>query len=183
MGSKLEGSLYREDKDRESMLTWRPSAFIREFKVGVKSGSARDASRYCIRDAGIYRGMLRTYEAWKDRQDAGTLVAEYLGRRPVPQADGADCLIVKRLCRTPELDAFALEANGKPDDTSAEALARDGFTEVTIMVDTRRWMQVGTELRKANGELIGAYYVNHIELNPTFDPATFDDGKTGLLKK
>jgi hypothetical protein len=43
--------------------------------VEVKDMMARGASRYCICDAGLYRGMLRTYDAWKRRQLAGLLHA------------------------------------------------------------------------------------------------------------
>jgi outer membrane lipoprotein-sorting protein len=89
-----------------------------------------------------------------------------------------ECHIVKRLCRTAEVDSFEL---GGSSDTDAATIAREGFNQVTVMVDAARWLQVGTELRRANGELIGAYYFREIELNPAFSKDTFE--KDGLLKK
>ena len=66
---------------------------------------------------------------------------------------------------------------------SPETVAREGFTELTIMIDAKRWLQVGTELRRANGELIGAYYFRDIELDPSFPKETFLKDKDGLLRK
>lgn len=180
-GSEVKGTLYVEEKggNKDPILTWRPSAFIKPDKeIEVNGPSARDASRYCIRDAGLYRGTLRTYEVWKQRKEEGSLITEYLGRKAVEKAGGVECHLVKRICRSPEVDAFDL---GGTPDMSAESIARDGFTEITVMIDAKRWLQVGTELRRADGQLIGAYYFRDIELNPAFPKDTF--AKDGLLKK
>ena len=40
------------------------------------------------------------------------------------------------------------------------------------MIDTERWLQVGTELRRGD-VLIGSYYYRDLELNPAFPPGTF----------
>ncbi len=181
LGSEVKGTLYVEEKggNKDSIITWRPTApFRKEHAIDVNGPSAREASRYCIRDAGLYRGTLRTYEVWKQRKEEGILATEYLGRKPIEQAGGVECHIVKRICRSPEVDAF--ELGGTPD-MSPETVAREGFAELTIMIDAKRWLQVGTELRRANGELIGAYYFRDIELNPAFPGETFT--KDGLLKK
>jgi hypothetical protein len=177
LGSLVKGTLYVEEKSREQIITWRPDApFRKEHAIDIAGSSARGASRYCIRDAGLYRSMLRTFKVWEQRKREGTLVTEYLGRKPIERAGGVECHIVKRTCRPEEVDSF--ELGGTPN---REAIAQEGFAELTIMIDAERWLQVGTEARRANGELIGAYYFRGIELNPIFLPGTFD--KDGLLKK
>lgn len=181
LGSEVSGTLYVEEKggNKDQIITWRPSAlFKKEHAIDVNGPSAQDASRYCIRDAGLYRGTLRTYDVWKQRKEEGILATEYLGRKPVEEAGGVECHIVKRICQTPEVDAF--ELGGTPD-LRPESIAQEGFTEVTVMIDAKRWLQVGTELRRANGELVGAYYFRDIELDPSFATDTFS--KDGLLKK
>jgi hypothetical protein len=180
LGSELKGTLFLEEKggNKDPIFTWRPTApFFKDKEIDVNGMSARDASRYCIRDAGLYRVQLRTFEVWKKRKEEGTLTTEYGGRKFVEQT-GVECYIVKRICKTPEVDAF--ELGGKPD-MSPEAIAQEGFSELTIMVDAKRWLQVGTEARRSNGELIGAYYFRDVELNPSFPKDTFL--KDGLLKK
>lgn len=179
--SELKATLYVEKLggSKDPIITWRPKApFFKEKEIGVNQDSAKNASRYCIRDAGPYRGMLRTYEVWKQRKAEGTFAAEYLGRKPIERAGGVECHIVKRICTYPEVDAF--ELGGTPE-LSPKKIAQVGFTELTIMIDPNNWIQVGTELRKANGELVAAYYFRDIDLKPTFPEETFQ--KDGLLKK
>jgi hypothetical protein len=154
------------------MLTFRPTAYLmKEMHVDPKVALARDSSRYCITDAGIYRGMLRTYTAWKKRKDGGELKAEYLGRRAVEEVGGRECHVVKRTCKSPEVDSFALD---EQPPTDPKVVERDGFTEVTLYVDAERQLQLGTVLRRADGELVGEYYFRNVELTTAeFPPDTF----------
>jgi hypothetical protein len=180
-GFKVKGTLFVEYKgrNRDQIVSWRPEAiFSKETEIDVNGSSARGVSRYCIRDAGLYRGTLRTFEVWKQRKNEGVLKTEYLGKKAIEQVGGVECYIVKRLCETTEVDSFEL---GATSDMSPESIAQAGFTEVTVMIDAQRWLQIGTELRRANGELIGAYYFKNVELNPSFSKDTFL--KDGLLKK
>jgi hypothetical protein len=186
--SEVKGVLYAEEMNKKSMMTWRPKAWLSEYSVSIDGDDAKAASRYCIRDAGLYRVMLRTHQVWNRRKAEGSLDTEYIGMKPVEKAGGLQCYIVKRVCRTTEVDAFMVktdrESEGLNDDAaniSLDKLGKEGFSEVTIMIDAKRWLQVGTELRRANGELIGAYYFRDVELNPKFSNDTFL--KDGLLKK
>ncbi len=172
LGTEVKGTLYVEEKGGtlDSIITWRPNApFRKEHAIDVNGPSARGASRYCIRDAGFYRVTMRTYEAWRQRKEADTLQTEYLGRKRIEET-GVDCYVVKRICKTPDVDAFEL---GGTAPTDPEVIARDGFGEITVMIDAQRWLQVGTELRKANGELVGAYYFRNVDLNPSFSAKYF----------
>ena len=181
--AKITGALYSEkpgpDFTDGKVITWRPEALaFKTYAVMVNGTLAEGQARYCLRDGGLYGGMLRTFDAWKHRKEAGTLQIEYLEKRVVPQVGNRLCYIVKRICPTPEVDAFELGGTAKTDPDS---IAKEGFATVTVMIDAERWLQVGTELRRANGELLASYYFRDVELNPTFPPDTFT--QTGLKKK
>jgi hypothetical protein len=181
-GSEMRAVLYDQKTDPKQIVTWRPKArldSLREFRVDVNGSLARGASRYCIRDGGLYRGTLRTYDAWKARQAAGVLKTEYLGKQVAEKAgkhpDGrpVTCHVIRRTCPSPELDAF--EIGGHPS-TDPKDVDRDGFTEVTIMIDEERWLQVGTVIKRTDVQperLIGEYYFRDVELNPALPEDTF----------
>jgi hypothetical protein len=180
-GSEIRGTLYSDKPGAEGtdgkIRIWRPEApFSKMNSIPANDSTAQDSSRYCIRDAGIYRAMLRCHEAWKQRKDAGTLKAEYLGTQVVEKAGGRNCYIVRRTCPTPEVDAFEV---GGVADRSPENVARVGFTSVTLMIDVENWLQVGTvlERKEADGKstLIGSYYFRDLDLHPHFAPDTFTE--------
>jgi hypothetical protein len=170
LGSEIRGTLFSEKPKAAGgldgkVVTWRPDArFQKEsFAVPPNNDLARGQSRYCIRDAGLYRSMLRTHAAWKARQGAGEFEFEYLGKQ-VPEQIGRECLVIRRKCKGVEVDAFEVggAATGKPE--------QEGFTEVTVYIDAERRLQLGTELvrTEANGTrvLLGAYYFRDVHLNP-----------------
>lgn len=132
---------------------------------------AKGVARYCIRDAGVYRGMLRTYDAWKQRKEAGTLKTAYLGKKPIPEVDGRVCHVVERTCPSPEADPFEL---GASPVTDPKVIEREGFVRVRVMIDAETWQQVGSELYRADGELLASYYFRNPNTSPTFAPDTFD---------
>jgi hypothetical protein len=184
IGAEIRGTLFSERPAAEGGLdgmavTWRPDAG--RFTGGPLSSPvppnvliARQQSRYCMRDAGLYRSMLRTYEAWKARQDAGEFEFEYLGKKPIEKLGGAECHVVKRVCRRLEMDAFEFGGTAPVDP---KVVAAEGFTEVTLYVDAARWLQLGSELYRTEPDgsrvLVGAYYFRDVELNPTVPPDTF----------
>jgi hypothetical protein len=180
IGAEIRGTLFSEKPAPEGLggkvVTWRPEASFGAMSGPLPANSdlAKTQSRYCIRDAGLYRGMLRTHTAWKARKEAGTLKTEYLGRVKLEPAGGRECYAVKRLCPQPEVDAF--EIGGTPD-LDPKAVAAEGFTEVTIYIDAERWLQIGSELYRTEPDgtrvLIGAYYFRDLNLDPTFPPDAF----------
>jgi hypothetical protein len=185
--SKIGATLYSEkpgdEGTRGKVLVWRPEARFSQLTPSpVKGPMPEGQSRYCIRDAGLYGAMLRTYTAWKQRRDAGTLKFEYLGTRAVDRVGGRVCHVVKRTCAGLEVDPFEL---GGTADLSPGNVEKSGHTSVTVMIDAERWLQVGSELERTGPDgksvLIASYYFRDIELNPTFDPDTFTEA--GLKKK
>jgi hypothetical protein len=185
-GSEIWATLYSEKPEKAGtgggVSTWRPKALKEVATVPPNGTLAEGQSRYCIRDAGLYGGMHRTYVAWTNRKEAGTLKTEYLGKQVVEKAGGRLCYVVRRTCDSPEVDPF--ERGGAPD-LRPDNVAKVGFTSVIVMIDVERWLQVGTELHRVGPDgkpiLIASYYFRDIELNPTFDPDTFTEA--GLKKK
>lgn len=182
IGNSVLGTLFVAGENNNEMRTWRDSKFLREMSIDPKVQLARDASRYCIQDAGIYRGMLRTYTAWKQRKDAGVLRAEYVGTQVSDRAGGRTCHVVRRTCATPEVDSFALD---EAAPTDAKTVARDGATEITVMIDAERWVQIGSVLKRHDGSLLAEYYFRDLELTTIpFPPDTFTmDGLKAATQK
>lgn len=177
LGSEIRGTLYSEMPPPHGtggkVTTWRPDARLaKTSSIPAADPLAQGQSRYCIRDAGLYRGMLRTYDAWKQRQEAGSLTTQYLGLTPIAALDGRICHVVERSCPHPEVDAF--EVGGQPK-TDAKTVAAEGFTRVRIMIDAETWLQVGTELYRPDGYLLAAYYFRNPNLTANFGPDTFTE--------
>lgn len=181
VGFEVRATLYVEGANGNRIWTLRPGAIIKENSVGPKESNARSASRYCMRDSGLYQVMLRTLTAWDRAAKAGELVFAHEGVRPVEKLGGRVCHVIRRTCPRPEADAFALDEQPPTDPKVVEQV---GFTEVRIFVDAETWMQTGTELRKGP-DLIGAYYYRDLELNPTLAPDTFSTAavKAAVPKK
>jgi hypothetical protein len=179
LGAEIRGTLFSEKADAEhpgKALTWRPDATLMKLSPPIPANGkeAQAQSRYCIHDAGLYRTLLRTHEAWKDRQEKNEFKFEYLGKKPVEKAGGRECHVIKRTCVGTEIDSF--ELGGKPS-ADPEAIAVEGFTEVTLYIDAERWLQVGSELYRTEPDgtrvLVGSYFFRDIDLKPTFPPDTF----------
>lgn len=182
-GAEIRGTVFSERPKAEGgldgkVIAWRPGAGSLtggplSSPSPANNALAKSQSRYCIRDAGLYRSMLRTHEAWKQRRESGELKTEYLGKKTIPQI-GRECHVVKRLCPRAEIDSFEIggTATGEPAE-----VAKEGFTEVTLYIDAERRLQVGTELHRTEPDgtrvLVGHYYMRDVELNPTFPPDAF----------
>jgi hypothetical protein len=169
VGFEVRATLYVEGSNNNQIWTFRPGALLKERSVDPKESNARSASRYCMRDSGLYQVMLRTYTAWDRSAKAGELKVGYDGLKPVEKLGGRPCHVIRRTCPRPEADPFAMD---EEPPTDPKVVERDGFTEVTIYVDAEWWIQTGTELRQGT-DLIGAYYYRDLELNPTLAPNTF----------
>ncbi|OWK47459.1 DUF1571 domain-containing protein [Fimbriiglobus ruber] len=175
-GFPVEGTLFAAGENNGKMVVWRPAALLRTIDIPPTDGQARAASRYSVAEAGLYHAVDRTYRAWEAARHRGRFSCEYLGTRPVASVGGRVCHVVRRTCDPPELDAFA-STDPPPDADSRPA---DAHKTITVTVDAETWLQVGSELRRADGELVGVYDFRDVELNPSFTPTQF---KTTSLKK
>jgi hypothetical protein len=182
-GAEIRGTLFSARPKAEGgldgkVVAWRPGAGALtggplSSPTPANNALAKSQSRYCIRDAGLYRSMLRTHEAWKQRKDAGELKTEYLGKKTPPQI-GRECYVIKRLCPRTEIDSFEI---GGAASSDPEVVAKEGFTEVTLYIDAERWLQVGTELYRTEPGgarvLVGQYYMRDVQLNPAVPADVF----------
>lgn len=168
LGVKNLASLYIAGENANQMLTLTSLGFAKS--LDPKDSMPRGASRYSITDGGIYRGMLRTYDAWKKRQETGTLNGSFLGIQNPSQLGGRSCYVVQRNCPVPEVDPFALD---EPADPKADP-KRDGAVEVTAYIDVETWLHIGTVLKRSDGSLLGEYWFRDVKLSKQpFEPNPF----------
>jgi len=149
-------ALYVQGKNDGNMLIL-PTSLAR-FGIVLpkdpKGAEARQSGRYLITEFGIKIGMKRTLESWLEARAHHALHIEYLGVYRVAKAGERPCYKLRRTKYAhPEVD---------------------GITELTLYIDTQTWLQVGSELRDAKGELIAEYYFRDIHLNPRFAPNQFE---------
>lgn len=180
-GVRTLGTIYPnpDTNDRNEMKAYTSIHISKS--IGTREPLSRSASRYSIADAGIYRGMLRTYDAWKKRQAAGELHAQYLGMQSPKELGGRVCHVIRRTCTIPEVDSYAMDEVVNPKANPQ----RDGAVEITVYVDTERWLQIGTVLKRADGELLAEYFFRDVELSNTElqpDPFTMEALKAAVKK-
>ncbi len=174
LGNAVEGALYAAGENGGRMTVWRPSAFVsflRTTDVSPTDGTARSAARYSLAEAGLGHTLNRTLSAWSYARERGPGTIAYVGSRPVPELGGKRCHVLRRTCTPPESDRF-LASDPEPSG--------DPFATATVLLDPEAWVQVGAELRRADGELVGSYYFRDVVLNPTFTAKDFT--RDGLAK-
>jgi hypothetical protein len=165
----IQGVLYAGRETKGEMIVWRPTAIFTQKGVDPTGDSARAAARFCLTEAGLGHALERTYRSWSEARDAGTATLSYVETRPVPEAGGRVCHVVRKVSKAPELDPFLMDEKA-PDPATRPA---DAFTTVEVMVDAERGLQVGSVIRRADGELVASYYFRDVELNPSFGKDQF----------
>ena len=115
---------------------------------------ARKSSRFPITEFGIQIGSEHTLASWKAAEKQNALHVAYLGEVKVKEAGDRVCWKLKRT------------GYKAPEES-------DGVNELTMYVDKETWLQVGSTLKNADGQLLGEYFFRDIELNPEFKPNTF----------
>jgi hypothetical protein len=167
--NSAEGTLYVAGENAGNMKVWRPNALLaKSLTLGTKEALARAASRYCLAEAGLYHGQLRTYVRWMAVQEAGAMKIEYRGKKALPELGGTICHELVRICPVPECDRYCSDEKPKSADG-----APDAFSTATIFLDAETGYQVGARLLRADGELVGSYFFRDITFNPVFPPGQF----------
>jgi hypothetical protein len=163
-GARLASKvLYVKGQNGDQMLV-RPSgwrgALVSTVSRDPEGSDAKESSRYPITDFGMKKGMVRAIAAWGAAQKEGSLKYQYGGKRKIAEAGDRLCYVLHRLdYRQPE---------------------EDGITDAVMYYDVETWLQVGSTLKGAEGQLIGDYWFRDIKLNPDFPPDTFT--RAGLTK-
>jgi hypothetical protein len=164
------GSVYAAGENGGLMTVWRPTKFIKFVPVSPKEGLAATASRYTIVDSSLVHAMYRSFLKNTDAKARGTLRFECLGVKEVPETGGRSCVILRRYCTPDEVDNFSLDDRTVRDPAADPAHA---IHEVTVYIDVDRWLQIGSVLKRADGEVVGSYFFRNVELNPSFPGKTF----------
>jgi hypothetical protein len=120
--------------------------------LDVDGTRARQSGRYTLDQFGIEKGMLRTLATWEAAQKRDELGVKYRGERVVKEAG--------------DRASYWLERNyDKPE--------HDGVMHLTVYIDKKNWLQVGSLVKDKDGKLIGEYYFRDIKLNPMFKKEQF----------
>lgn len=166
----VAGTVYAAGENAGLMTVWRPTKFIKFVPLNPKEGLAAAASRYCITDSSQSHALTRSFIKWSDARTRGALHYEFLGVQPIPETGGRECLVLRRTCSPAEVDNFTLADATVRDPAADPAHAAH---EITYYIDVQTWLQIGTVLKRADGELVGTYFFRNVELNPTFTAQTF----------
>ena len=159
-GGTASATVYARGENEGKMLVQVPVLGARP--TDPRGFLPRQSARYSIEEFGLVQSSKRTLAAWKAMSVRGELKTEYLGRKAIPQLDGQVCHVIRRHCPTDEIDAYA-----PGDDNAVSAKNQtDAFRSVTIYLHAESWLQLGTELRREDGELAGAYWFRELVPNP-----------------
>ena len=166
----VEGLIYAAGANQGRMTVWLPTGWpLTTLSVAPTDAQARAAARFSITEAGLTHAADRTVRAWTAARAAGRLRFAYHGVRPTPECGGRPCHQFERTCDPPEVDRFLMA----DPETDAAARPADAVGRVRVFIDAETGLQVGTEARRADGELVGSYFFRAVERNPAFGPAEF----------
>lgn len=173
---KIEGVLYALGDNKNNLIVWRPTAVFTQKSVEPTSDSARATARFAATEGGLSHAIERTYRSWSEGRERGLATITYVETRAVPEVGGRVCHIVRKDTAKPELDPFVMSEK-QPDPATRPA---DAFSKVDVMLDAETGLQVGSVIRRADGELVASYFFRDVQLNPSFDKDQF---KPTALKK
>jgi hypothetical protein len=149
--------LYVEGENNGNMLA--KARFIPIPVSRSKDGpDAKASSRYTIDQFGIYLGAKRTVTAMRDARRRGELHVRYEGLFKVPELNDRPCY---KFVRSPY-----------------RPLEEEGVNELTIYIDQKTGMQLGSVLKDDQGELLASYFFADIQVNPEFKANQFQ--RSGL---
>ena len=167
LGTTSRGTLYVAGLNEGRIKVWLTS-FLGDSYLDVSpvDSLARKSSRFAITEGGLLGATDRAYEAWSDahNRDPATWNEQwrFVGKQPVPELDGTVCYILERDCEPPELSVFAAS---DPPRRAADH-PEEAFAKIRIIFDAETWIQLGSVLHRADGELIGSYYFKDLRINP-----------------
>jgi hypothetical protein len=159
---KADKALYVEGKYDNKLLavphgvlgTLAKFAGRRVVERDVDGSDARDGGRYPLSEFGFRIATQRVLTAWKKARANNTLRVEYLGVFRLPEAGDRLCYKLRR------------GHYDRPEE--------DGVMELVAYFDVENWLQVGSVLRDAQGQLIAEYFFSNLRLNPPLDDSQFD---------
>lgn len=155
-GARRAAALLYIKGENQGQLLIRPAGVLAVAGIVQRDPYGVDAKkggRYALPEFGIKIGMQRTLKSWVKAQKDKSLNVEFLGEKRVKEAGDRPCWVLRR------------SRYKKSED--------DGIAGLTTYIDKETWLQVGTVLKKENGDLVGEYFFRDIKLNPDFPAGTF----------
>lgn len=178
-GSAIQGTLFVSGENNGRMKVWRPNALIKIVDVSPTDTSARASSRYAIQESGLSHSMKRTIQSCELARRRHELQVAYLGLQEQPELNGRRCHVFRRVYVRPEVEPFLLADPAKwVDRWHDQAVA-----SMTIWIDDETGLQLGAELLRSDGSLLGRYFFRIHSLNPIFEADTFTTASFKLLSK
>jgi hypothetical protein len=158
-GARLASKTLYVAGDNNGHLLARPHGALLGLVViseAVDSEKAKASGRYPINEFGLYKALQRTLASMKKAESQHTLHLSYEGVVELPETGNRPCYKFVRTGYSP------------PEE--------DGIHHFTLYIDQQTWLQVGSILKDANGDILAEYFFRDIELNPTFSPKQFTRG-------
>jgi hypothetical protein len=159
---------WRKNPDQATSVLYAPAdlpgkLLVRPWGLGVLVGNverdvrgedARKAGRYSLEEFGFEMAMRRTLGSWRVAQRRQALHIDFEGIRACEELGGRRCYVFHRHdYLQPEED--------------------DEVTDLVVYIDCATWLQTGSILKNARGEVLGSYFFDQLEINPRFPPDRF----------
>lgn len=177
---KPAASLYATGETEGKIVSVGPLGFGKD--VLPTDEAARANSRVSILDFGIFRGTLRTYQAWEEAAKDGRLNVVREETKPIPRLNNRRCVVVRRTCDPPEVDRYAMD-DPKPKPPAGPS--KDAVRYARLFFDADTFLFVGSELRSGDGDgedtLVASYYFCDVDPQAKLTREQFS--KAALNKK
>ncbi|NBO92717.1 MAG: DUF1571 domain-containing protein [Planctomycetia bacterium] len=148
-------TLYVAGENRDQLLV-KPTGWLGTFgtaRRALDSADAKSSARYPANEFGIQLGTRRTLSCWRAAHKRDDFRVEYNGLKTAPEL-GYPCWQIVR-------PAFGPEDNG--------------VTHAVYYIDPKTWLQVGSVLFNADGQLMGRYFFTDLKLNAKIPDTTFTE--------
>ena len=165
-----EGTIYASGQNNGKMLVWLPKLLGRISELDPRGRLPRGSARYTIEEFGFFHSTKRALKVWTAAEARGSLQWKPL---PMRSVGDRECHVLQRICAVDEIDPYAA---GEPNPRIADENRADSFRVITLYFDARTWLQLGSELHRLDGELVGSYFYRDVKLNPAFPDGTFTRG-------
>jgi hypothetical protein len=142
--------------ENDGMLLVKPTGLLAlggTARRAPDSADAKSSARYPANEFGIQVGTRRTLVGWRAAQKRGELKVVFNGLKTAPEL-GYPCWQLDR-------------PDHSPDDGS--------ITHSTYYFDPETWLQVGSVLKDAKGEIVGRYFFTELKLNAEIPAETFTE--------
>jgi hypothetical protein len=148
-------ALYVEDENDNKVLV-KPAGLLAIGgiqHVALNDPRAKNTGRYPMSEFGMGLAIRRSVASMQRAQAHGTLHLRYEGQFKVAEAGDRVCY---KFVRSPY-----------------EPLEEDKLNELTLYIDKKTWLQVGSVLKDPDGNLLAEYFFRDIVINPAFSDTQF----------